>query len=166
MIATLETENLVLIPPGQPCFEAYLEFYTDPEASKAYGGPISSQQTWARLKADLGSWYLLGFGVWAVQEKASDRIVGTCGFWKGHNWPTELTWWVLPDARGKGIATEASIAAIRYAYEQLNWQTVETYMDDQNLAAHALVEKLGGYKNRRMAFPDGKSRDIYTLPQK
>lgn len=130
-----------------------------------YGGPISEAQTWARLKSDLGSWYLLGFGVWVIQLKESGEQVGTCGFWQGKDWPVELTWWVLPEYRGQGIARDASVLAIAHAYDEFAWDQVETYMNDDNVAARSLVEKLGGTKVRRKEFPDGLHRDIYLLPQ-
>lgn len=165
MIPTIETERLRLVPPTIECLEAYENFYTDPEASKAYGGPISIEQVWARLKADVGSWYLLGFGVWMVQLKSNNSFVGTCGFWQGKQWPKELTWWITPKCRGKGIATEASNAALLYACNKFNWENIETYMNDENIAARALVEKLGGEIIRRESFNDGLSRNIYKLPK-
>ncbi|GAB4188898.1 MAG: GNAT family N-acetyltransferase [Wenzhouxiangellaceae bacterium] len=165
MIPSLETDRLTLVAPDVNAFDLYKAFYTDAEASSFYGGPLSVEQTWARLKADVGSWYLLGYGVWVVQDKIAGRAVGSCGFWKGKDWPIELTWWMLPDARGKGYATEASLAAIQFGYRQLRWNTVETYMNDENIAARNLVLKLGGVKNRRQMFPDGLERDVYTLPE-
>ncbi|AWF83441.1 N-acetyltransferase [Microbulbifer sp. A4B17] len=165
MLPTIETERLKLVPPRIDCFSAYERFYTDEVASKMYGGPINKEQVWARLKADLGSWHLLGFGVWVIQLKSNNNYIGTCGFWQGKDWPRELTWWVIPEGRGRGIATEASKAALSYAYDEFKWDIVETYMNDENIAARALVEKLGGRKDRREMFNDGFSRDIYVLPK-
>jgi len=165
MIPTIETERLRLIPPSSGCFEVYERFYTDAEASRMYGGPISKEQVWSRLKSDLGSWYLLNFGVWVIQLKSNNSFIGTCGFWRGKDWPRELTWWVMPEGRGKGIATEASIAALLHAYNEFKWDKVETYMNDENIAARTLVEKLGGVKAKRQKFPDGLSRYIYELPK-
>lgn len=165
MIETIESERLRLIPPTVDSFSAYEAFYTDADASKMYGGPISREQAWARLKADLGSWHLMGFGVWVVQEKSTGANIGTCGFWKGKDWPRELTWWLLPEARGKGFAQEASRAAMQYAFEHLGWEVIETYMNDENAAARVLVERLGGKKVRRAEFPDGLHRDIYQIPE-
>ncbi|ESP90705.1 MULTISPECIES: GNAT family N-acetyltransferase [Pseudoalteromonas] len=162
-ITTLETERLKLVAPTTDSLDAYLQFYTDAGASKMYGGPIEPAQVLARLKADLGCWYLYGFGVWVVQEKATGKYIGTCGFWRGYNWPTELTWWLLPEGRGKGYAVEASEAAIKHAYDELNFEHVQTYMNDDNAPARALVERLGGVKTDRMCFPDGLYRDIYTI---
>ncbi|MCG8414241.1 MAG: GNAT family N-acetyltransferase [Pseudomonadales bacterium] len=81
-IPTLETQRLRLIPPDETSFPLYEQFYTDAEASELYGGPISADQAWARLKADLGSWHLLGFGVWVIQLLSDNRRIGTCDFGK------------------------------------------------------------------------------------
>ena len=55
--------------------------------------------------------------------------------------------------------------ALLHAYNKFEWKIVETYMNDENVAARALVEKLGGIKTRREIFNDGQSRDIYELPK-
>jgi RimJ/RimL family protein N-acetyltransferase len=90
-IPTLTTARLLLVPPSNAVEAAYLRFYTDESASQAYGGPLSARQAWARLAADVGSWYLQGFGVWLIQRRDTGAVVGTCGFWQGRGWPKELT---------------------------------------------------------------------------
>ncbi len=164
-IPTLETERLCLLPPHAGCDALYQRFYTDAEASRAYGGPLTPAAAWARLNADLGSWYLSGFGVWVVRRKIEGDFIGTCGFWQGKGWPRELTWWLLPEVRGAGLAREASLAVIAHAYRVFGWEAVETYMNDENHAARTLVERLGGVKLRRETFPDGLERDIYRVPE-
>jgi RimJ/RimL family protein N-acetyltransferase len=70
----------------------------------------------------------------------------------------------LPGARGSGIATEASRAAIHHAYTAFGWREVQTYMNDTNDAARALVQRLQGVKIGRQQFPDGLERDLYRIP--
>ncbi|MDJ0655668.1 MAG: GNAT family N-acetyltransferase [Xanthomonadales bacterium] len=163
-IPTIRTAGLDLVAPSAECWGAYERFYTSAEASRAYGGPLSVGAAWSRLSSDLGSWYLQGFGVWAIQRQDDGGFVGTCGFWRGKGWPRELTWWLLPEARGGGIATEASRAAIDHAYRVFRWDSVETYMNDDNQPARALAIRLGGQRVDRRLFPDGKERDVFLLP--
>ena len=165
MIPTLETARLRLVPPSREFSGAYEAFYTDAVASSLYGGPLSAGAAWARLAADLGCWHLQGFGVWAVQHRSSGEPVGVCGFWQGLGWPRELTWWMLPQHRGQGFAKEASRAAIRHAHEVFAWPIVETYMNDDNVAAKGLALSLGAQWVRRQMFPDGLERDVYVLPR-
>ncbi len=164
-IPALQTERLNLLPPGRFCEAAYRAFYTDAEASKAYGGPLTAAAAWTRLASDIGSWHLQGFGVWALQRREQGDVVGVCGFWQGLGWPRELTWWLLPEVRGQGLAVEASRAALRHAYREFGWPQVQTYMADDNQAARALVLRLGGQKLERRAFPDGDQRDLFLLPE-
>jgi [ribosomal protein S5]-alanine N-acetyltransferase len=163
-IPTLTTTRLRLLPPDRGSEELYRRFYTDAHASKSYGGPLSPGGAWNRLASDVGTWHLQGFGVWAIQEKEGSALVGTCGFWQGPGWPRELTWWLLPEARGRGLAKEASLAAIDCAYESWKWERVETYMQDENREARVLVLRLGGSKISRQQFPDGIERDVFRLP--
>jgi RimJ/RimL family protein N-acetyltransferase len=163
-IPALQTERLFLLPLSMACEPMYQQFYTDPEASAAYSGPLTPGGAFARLSADLGSWYLQGFGVWALQRRQQGDLVGVCGFWQGKGWPRELTWWLLPNARGTGLAQEASRAAVAHAYAQFGWETVETYMNDGNTPARNLVLRLGGVSLARRSFPDGLERDMYRIP--
>ncbi len=163
-IPELKTERLQLLAPSANSWHAYRQFYTDPEASVAYGGPLSTERAWARLASDIGSWHLLGFGVWVIQRRQQQDIVGACGFWQGKGWPRELTWWLLPIARGSGVATEASLAAIDCAYDRFGWDCVRTYMNDDNQAARALALRLNGKRCARDTFPDGVERDVFILP--
>jgi [ribosomal protein S5]-alanine N-acetyltransferase len=164
-IPMLRTDRLVLRPPTLECAELYDAFFTDAEASRHYGGPMSSGQAWARLAADVGYWQLQGFGRWVIECTENGEMVGGCGFWQGRGWPRELTWWLLPKARGTGIAAEASRAAITHAYDSFGWESVETYMEDDNIAAQRLVARLGGVKFDRRSFPDGLERDMYRFPR-
>ncbi|MEM6680035.1 MAG: GNAT family N-acetyltransferase, partial [Pseudomonadota bacterium] len=79
-------------------------------------------------------------------------------------WPRhELTWWLLPEARGAGLAQEASVAIMSFAMNSLGWPSVETHIRDGNLPAHRLAARLGGEKIAREVFPDGHERDVYRL---
>jgi [ribosomal protein S5]-alanine N-acetyltransferase len=164
-VPTLSTARLHLLPLGKHCEDMYQRFYTDAVASRTYGGPLNPAAARTRLASDIGTWMLQDFGVWAVQESDSARLVGVCGFWQGWEWPKELTWWLLPEARGKGYAREASNAVIALAYEEWKWPDVQTYMQDENLEARALVLRLGGFKITRQLFPDGIERDVFRLPR-
>lgn len=164
VIPTIETKRLCLIPPSAICFDVYEKFYTNAQASRSYGGPVSQEKAWARLKEDLGSWHLSGFGVWVIQQQNSREFIGTCGFWQGKGWPRELTWWLLPQARRKGFAFEASVTVVSHAYRVFGWDAVETYMNDDNVSARALAQRLGGFKVRRSEFPDGLTRDVFSIP--
>lgn len=93
-------------------------------------------------------------------------MVGGCGLWWPEGYPrSELTWWIIPRARRLGYALEASRSVVRFGYRTLGWPLVETHMNDDNLAARRLVDKLGGEAIARERFPDGIERTVYRLPE-
>ena len=130
-----------------------------------YGGPLTADKAWRILATDIGHWALRGYGRWAVTLKSSGEMIGGCGLYWPEGYPrSELTWWIIPLARRKGYAKEASIAAIKFGYETLGWPLVETHMNDENEAARHLVKSLGGTLIARETFPDGLTRDVFKLP--
>ncbi len=162
---SLETERFLLRPPAAEDLPVYRAFFADGDASHFYGGPLREDQAWRVMAAHLGHWHLRGYGIWMIVPKEGQTAVGGCGFFWPEGWPRrELTWWLLPEARGTGAAVEVSNAAIRHAYENYGWSLVETHMDDRNQAARKLVHKLSGQEIAREMFPDGKSRTVYRLP--
>jgi RimJ/RimL family protein N-acetyltransferase len=164
MIHELRTDRLLLRPPDRRDLPAYCEFYADAAASGFYGGPLSSAQAWRRLAADIGHWTLRGFGMWTVIEPTSGDVVGGCGIVWPEGWPRhELSWWIMPRARRRGYAEEASRAVIGWAGAAFGWTSVETHMKDDNSAARALAEKLGGKIIAREQFPDGLTRNVYAI---
>jgi [ribosomal protein S5]-alanine N-acetyltransferase len=164
-IPTVNTERLTLRAPEAGDFPLYRGFYADASASRLYGGPLSAELAWRKLSHDIGHWALRGFGMWTLVDRESGRGVGGCGIVWPEGWPRhELTWWIVPAARRRGYALEASRAAIDWAGESLGWNGVETHMDDGNSAARALAERLDGQVIARERFPDGLSRNIYLLP--
>ncbi len=165
MIPTLETERLMLRAPRGDDFPVYEGFFTDGEASRFYGGPVRTDIAWRRLASDLGHWQLRGYGLWAVERRSDGAMIGCCGLSWPVGWPRrELTWWLVPQARGHGFATEASGAAIAFGYDTLDWPLVETHVDDENAAARKLALRLGGRVMARETFPDGRERDVFALP--
>ena len=163
----IETERLVLREPNADDFPVYAKFFADAEASTAYGGPLPSEKAWRVLATDIGHWALRGYGRWAVIVKSSGKMIGGCGLWWPEGYPrSELTWWIIPEARKRGYAREASRAAIKFGYETLGWSLVETHMNDDNIPARRLAESLGGEVIAREKFPDGLTRDIFKLPHR
>jgi len=165
-IPTLRTERLELRGPRSEDFPVYRDFFADAEASHFYGGPMDADRAWRVLATDLGHWALRGYGRWSVIERATGLMIGGCGLWWPEGYPrSELTWWIAPSARRHGYALEASRVVVEFGYKTLGWALVETHMNDENVAARKLVEKLGGTQILRERFPDGLERDIFALPR-
>lgn len=159
----LTTGRLALRVPDRRDLDAYAAFFADADASHFYGGPLRRDQAFAVLCRDIGHWSLRGFGKFAITREG--HTLGGCGIVHPEGWPShELTWWLLPEARGQGIAQVASHAVLVWARDVLGFDSVETHFRDDNTAARRLTEALGGRKLRREVFPDGVARDIHAIP--
>ncbi|MEM7668326.1 MAG: GNAT family N-acetyltransferase [Pseudomonadota bacterium] len=162
----IRTDRLIMRGPEAGDSGLYQSFFADAEGSGNYGGPLRADQAWRVLAQDIGHWHLKGFGRWILELRGTGDTVGGCGLVHPEGWPShELTWWLVRSARGAGYATEASRAAIAFAYDTLGWDAVETHMRDHNLPARAIAERLGGQVDRRETFPDGVARDVFRLPR-
>lgn len=122
-IPVVETERVVLRGHRPEDFDAHAAFWADPVVTRFIGGkPFTREQAWVRFLRHAGMWHAMGFGFWAVTDKASGRLIGEAGF---HELKRELTpslegtmeagWALDPDMHGRGIATEVVGAAIGWA---------------------------------------------------
>ena len=163
----LHTERLTLRPPQMADLDAYAAFYSDASGLVGkYRGPRTRDDARLVLEGDIDHWRRKGFGMWLLERREDRAIVGGCGIAHPDDWPShELTWWLMPDERGAGYATEASRAAIAFGYRTLGWPVVETYIRDENAAARRLTLRLGGTVVRRETFPDGVTRDVFAFPR-
>ncbi|HEY8205571.1 MAG TPA: GNAT family N-acetyltransferase, partial [Pyrinomonadaceae bacterium] len=88
--------------------------------------------------------YFRGYGIWAVEEKSSGRVVGRIGFMNPVGWPGfELGWTLARDSWGKGYATEGARRALEYAFTEMNRDHVISLIAPDNLASIRVAERLG-----------------------
>ena len=96
-------------------------------------------------------------------ENAKGEVIGGAGLGLPDGFPHhELTWFLFPEAQGKGYASEASRAVIAWGYDEAGFTPVMTYMRDENAPAQALATRLGGKVIRRDTFLNGVTRDVFA----
>lgn len=119
----IETPRLILRQYTARDFEALHGMTSSPEMFRySERGPMSREESWARLLRHAGHWALEGYGVFAIEEKETGRFVGESGIchFRRRVDPAfddcpEITWSIIPAAQGQGYATEAARAALRWA---------------------------------------------------
>jgi RimJ/RimL family protein N-acetyltransferase len=101
-----------------------------------------------------GAWTLYGFGMFSVVEKTSGRWIGRLGPWQPDGWPgSEVGWGLVPDAWGKGYATEGATAAIDWAFAKLGWTEVIHCIDPKNTPSQKVAQRLGSRYLREGMLP-------------
>jgi len=140
----IETERLSLRPWALNDFDALAAFYAQESNAKYVGGIKDSDQAWRLLALHIGHWQLMGFGYWAVDEKASGEFVGCVGLWQSAGWPElELGYWLVAKHQGKGFALEAAQSCKAYAQNELKASSLVSYIDPANRPSIRLAEKMG-----------------------
>ena len=141
----IETERLILRVPKFPeDFEGWCAFMADEEAAQYIGKAQKPAQVWRGLATMIGSWHMVGHGMFSLIEKSSGRWIGRAGPWQPHDWPgSEIGWGVIRDVWGKGFALEASMAAMDFAVDVLGWPDIIHTINPANLASQKLATRLG-----------------------
>ena len=70
-------------------------------------------------------------------------IVGFCGFGCNLAPDVELGWTVLPPLWGRGLATEAGKAALKYGFDAVGFPLVYSAILPENAASRAVADKCG-----------------------
>lgn len=148
-IPVLETERLRLRGWREEDLDRYAAFVADETATRFVGGTGTRGNAWRRMAAGVGHWTLRGYGPWAIEEKGSARWVGYSGLWSPEGWPEpELMWGLAADSHGRGYATEAARCARAFAYRELGWTTLTSYIDPCNGPSLRVAERLGATYER------------------
>ncbi len=143
---TLETERLLLRPFRENDIDAYAAMCADPDVMRYIGvrSVLSRDDAWRQMAMFVGHWQLRGFGVWAVEERASGSLVGRVGLHFPEGWPDrELAWTLARPYWGRGFALEAARTALAHAFGPLGWHRVISLIDPDNRRSIRLAERLG-----------------------
>jgi len=125
---------------------AYARIAADPEVMRylGEGKPFNSHEAWRHMAFLVGHWQLLGYGHFAVEEKATGNLIGRIGFLNPAGWPGfELGWTLARESWGKGYASEGARRALRYAFEELDRDHVISLIQPENKPSIKVAERLG-----------------------
>lgn len=168
----LETERLLLSGHSVRDFEPLTAMWQAPAIVDSIlgGKPATPRESWLRLLRYRGLWPLLGFGYWAVREKASGRYAGDLGFADFHRATEpsikglpEAGWAFAPWAHGQGYATEALTAALTWLDGQQRFSRCVCLIDPANAPSIRVAEK-AGFRDRRSALMDGRETLLFSRP--
>jgi RimJ/RimL family protein N-acetyltransferase len=145
MRVILETNQLILRTWESDDAEDALAIWGDLEVMRYVGKPLADLDGARRtLDSAAAAQERHGVSLWAVVEKASGKIVGACGFHYDDDGPVlELAYHFKPEHWGRGFATEASRACVRYAAETLHATKIVAGVKTGNPASLRVLEKLG-----------------------
>lgn len=165
-VPLLHTERLLLREFRPDDFEAYAAMMADPEVTRhlADGRPLGRVDAWRQMAMFAGHWALLGFGVWAVEERATGAFVGRIGCFHPEGWPAfEIAYTLARPAWGKGYAREGAAAALRWARETLGRDAIISVIRPGNVGSIRVAESLGAVPDGTVDFYGGSAL-VYRYP--
>ncbi|HKY21839.1 MAG TPA: GNAT family N-acetyltransferase [Vicinamibacterales bacterium] len=142
----LETERLKLRMWCESDLDAYAEMCADPQVMRylTQGKLFTRADAWRSIAFFMGHWQMRGYGHWAVEEKATGRMIGRIGFLNPEGWPGfEIGWTLASPTWGKGYATEGAKAALQYAFTELDRPHVISLIHPENASSIRVAERLG-----------------------
>jgi RimJ/RimL family protein N-acetyltransferase len=158
----LRTSRLDLRAHTLADFEPLAAMWADPEVVRYIGNRTSTREdSWARLLRYRGHWELLGYGFWAIEERATGEYIGDIGIGEycrdiDAAFPVaiagEAGWTLVRAAHGKGYATEALEAVLAWARGNLAQREVSAIVDPDNQASLRVARKCGFVETGRARY--------------
>jgi RimJ/RimL family protein N-acetyltransferase len=143
----LMTPRLQLRLPQASDAAPLMEIHDDPEVIKhLLLGTVAEGLTkaWRNVAMMIGHWHLRGYGQWTVLHGTTGEVIGRVGLWNPEGWPgLELGWIIRRSLWGKGFATEAAEAALRWAWDNVATDHIISIIQPDNVRSIRVAEKLG-----------------------
>jgi RimJ/RimL family protein N-acetyltransferase len=144
----IETSRLLLRRWREGDLDAYARICADPEVMRYLPATLGREESAEQMAWFERHWEERGFGLWAVEEKASGEFIGFIGLVYHDGWPegehkTEVGWRLGRAHWGRGLATEGALASVRYGFERLGLERIISITLPQNAASRRVMEKAG-----------------------
>jgi RimJ/RimL family protein N-acetyltransferase len=148
--AVLKTERLTLRVLRESDLEAIWPYVADAEISRFMSWvPHDSMEETRAFISDVRRRMAEGVTIaWIIEEQGNVcGLVSLIGIVRKHRAlhydKAELAYWLGRDFRGRGIATEACEAVLRYAFNRLDLNKIVVAHVTQNDASRDLILRLG-----------------------
>lgn len=144
---TLETERLILREYTEADAADFFALNSNPQVMRYVpDDPISSieQAREILVSHPILDYRERGFGRWACVLKENGEHIGFCGLkYLKEVEVIDLGFRFVPSQWGKGLATEAAQAAVRFGFEELRLDQIVGFAELENRGSIRVLEKVG-----------------------
>ena len=144
----ITTDRLILRRWRDDDLAPFAALNADQTAMRFMPGVMTAEETRALIGRIEEHFRAHGFGIWAVEAAGVAPFVGFVGLqrvgFEAHFTPAvEIGWRLAPMHWGKGYATEAARAALRFGFEDLTLDQIVSFTVAANKASWSVMERLG-----------------------
>jgi [ribosomal protein S5]-alanine N-acetyltransferase len=162
----LETERLILRTWTFADAERLFEICSDAE-TMLHIGDRKPYETIEKAREFL-NWAVpyqlkMGFCRWAVVEKQSGEIIGSCGFARLDNGEIEFGYMFDRAFWGKGFATEAAKACLKYGCEKIGLTNIIALTDLDHEKSQNVLRKIGFHERGIEKNEDGEDDLVFEI---
>jgi len=154
---TLYTERLIMRPWKDKDIEPFVLLNTDPRVCEFYPRHFTRTESLALISRIREEMQRYGFGLWALEVKASHEFIGYTGLKHlRRNHPLapniEISWRLAPAHWGKGYAMEAGKKALWYGLQELALPEVVAFTAAPNIRSQKVMERIGMVREKHRDF--------------
>ena len=153
----METRRLVVREWRDEDLDPLAALLGDPETMRYYPRPHTRQEARDWIERNRARHRLNGFGMWAVEDRATGEFVGNCGpavqIVEGLA-EVEIGWHVIRSRWRQGIAAEAASAVRDYAFGPLGLRRLIALVRPENEPSAGVARKIGMAVEREAVFHD------------
>lgn len=149
MKTILETERTYLREMVDEDWNALSEILQDAEVMYAYEHAFSDQEVTDWLQNQQNRYRQYGFGLWAVIEKKTGRLIGQCGITMqqaNNQQVPEIGYLFRRDYWHQGFAIETASACKQYAFDVLNLPKITSIIRDNNYPSQKVAQRNGMHR--------------------
>jgi ribosomal-protein-alanine N-acetyltransferase len=144
----IRTERLILRDWRDEDIEPLAAINADPLVVRFLPGPMTLEETRAMVERKRAHRARHGFTSFAVEVPGVAPFIGYVGLqvpaFAAHFMPAvEIGWRLAPAHWGKGYATEAARAALRFGFGDLNLDQIVSFTVPANRPSRAVMERIG-----------------------
>ena len=145
----IETERLLLRPWRDGDWHGLHRTYGDAEVMDWIGAAAADLAVTAAAVGRMSMhWQLLGYGMFAVEDRTNRELLGRVGLMLHPDWPldgpkVEVGWTLQRSAWGRGYATEGAKASLAFGFTVLDLPQIFSMTRPENVRSRAVMERCG-----------------------
>jgi RimJ/RimL family protein N-acetyltransferase len=144
----VRTERTVLRPWEERDLEPFADLNADAEVMRYFVSPLTRAESDRLARRLIDHCRAHGFGFWALEIRDTSGLAGFVGlmhvsFAASFTPAVEIGWRLARPMWGRGYASEAARAAVRFGFERLGLAEIVAYAVPDNARSRAVMQRIG-----------------------